>query len=277
MTMQYPPLIERLDRNTVRDSVRNRIQTLLPDWQPRPAGDSRYQAAIAHADQVYALRVYLNARTAGQLISHAQGADLDALGVLVGVERSNGQTDALYRQAIIDTNLASKPGTPEYLSAQVLAAGGSIVFDHSYALQTNRDVWIYILSSDSGSALYGTPSANLISTIDAYVNDDSRRLISDKYVVQTPTITEYQVDVDITGGIANSVAARLRGYAQTLTRLGGGVNAAGYIRAALNAGASNASVTLKQADGTALPGGAVDLAPVANAAYAVRDANVRVT
>ena len=273
MTMQYPPLIERLDRQTVEDSVRARIQTLLPQWQPRPAGDSRYQAAIAHADAVYALRVYLNARAASQLISFASGEDLDAIGAFIGVQRGNGQGDDAYRSAIIAQNQASKPGTPEYLDAQIATAAPA-VFDHSFALQSNRDVWIYVLSSDSGSALYGTPAATLITALQTYVNDESRRLISDNYVVQTPTITGYRVEADITGGNQPTILAMLRGYAQTLVRLGGGVTRAGYIRAALNAGASNASITLKQADNSALPGGAVDLAPVKDSAYSVRDNHI---
>ena len=286
MTMQ-PDVVERLDHNQVRASVRNLIQRYLPSWQPRPAGDSRYQAALAHADAVYALRVYLNLRGKAQTISGATDADLDDWGTFFDVPR-NGRLDDDYRQAIIDSNRASKPGTKAYLGAVITGTSVNI-FDWSYLTHDPDNtsttpaagtIRVYILSSDSGGNLFGTPNAALRTTVQTALNSDDEpnpKLISDTYEVLAPTITRYRVEVDATGGVNNTIASRLRGFAQTLTRLGRGITVAEYIAATLSYGASNATVTLKQGDGTALAGGAVDLAPVANAAYAVRDSDITVT
>ena len=286
MTM-YSPIIEELNLQQRRDAIRDRVQFYLPQWQPRPAGDSRLQAVYGHADEEHLLLAHLNQRVHAQTFSGSSGADVDDYAARFGITR-NGRTDDELKAAIVSYTESSQAGTIEFTDRVIRAVSGSI-FDWSHLIHDPTSptttppagtVRIYILSSDHGSALFGTPTATLRTAVQTALNADTgddAKIISDTFAVAAPTITEYRVEVTITGGQANAIASRLRGYAQTLTRLGQGVTAAGYIRATLNAGASNATVTLKQGDGSALAGGAVDLAPVANAAYAVRDANVTVS
>ena len=278
MTMQQlPSIIEPLDRAAILTRLTSRVQELLPGWQPRQAGDSIWACVQEFANTLYLLRQYLNARGASQLIDFALELDLDQLGKLMQVDRGT-LGDEAYRQAILNRPARTQPGLEDVIIANAMAASGNVT-DVEVDDTTGYNLIIRILSNDFGSNVPGTPTATLISTVQAYLRDKSRTVAGILQTVQAPTITAYQVavQVDLISGAGVTLAdvrTALQAYAASIRKIGRGVNRAWFVDAAIAAGADNATATLSDGAGTAHPG---DIAAVEHQAFAVYPVDVTVT
>ena len=138
------------------------------------------------------------------MLSHATGDDLDNIAANLDTERlviteSTDTTDAvtesdealrLRAQAAFEgMSVAGPSAAYEYFAR---SASGKVAAVRATS-PSPAEVVIAILSSDGD----GTPSAELISTVQAAVNDEDTRPLGDRVTVQGAEIIEYAIDATL--------------------------------------------------------------------------------
>ena len=278
MTMQYPDIIDRPSRQDLVNQLIERLRGPegYPRWREREAGDAIQVFADAAGTIIYLGRQYANARIASQLLPWATGQGLDDLGVILGIARTAGQSDADYRQVLTTRPALTAAGTEDWYDEHARAVDSRVIAVQSTSPSAGS-VTVNILSSEDEGGVPGTPSAGLPTVVQTYLRQTDLQLVGSTVTVTAPTIREYRVACDATvpaGLTLAQVQVALQAYSRTILDIGTAVTRAGYSAAALAAGATNAVVTLQDAGGTAQPG---DLAAVAGTAYSVRPARIVVT
>ena len=175
------------------------IQSVAHLWQPRET-DPLYQGAESMAAYGFALLSFLNNRSISLFLPQMSGADLDNLAALFDIERGT-RDDAQLRNAIMTEPRARiVVGTEDAIEYFTTQASDAII-DVSLDVQSNRDVWVYILVNDSitppATLLMGVPSDALRTAVQTYINNRSRKSIIDNYIVQRPTVTRFYGAVSV--------------------------------------------------------------------------------
>ena len=206
-----PTIIEELDFETILIEVKAAMVAAFPEEQ---------QAAVAAATELESeplniiaqavayrellLREGINEGAAACLLSHATGDDLDNIAANLDTERlviteATDTTDAvtesdealrLRAQAAFEgMSVAGPSAAYEYFAR---SASGKVAAVRATS-PAPAEVVIAILSSDGD----GTPSAELIATVQAAVNDEDTRPLSDRVTVQAAEIIEYAIDATL--------------------------------------------------------------------------------
>lgn len=158
--------------------------------------------AIAYREML--LRQRINEGAAASMLSHATDDDLDNIAANLDTERlviteATDTTDAvmesdealrLRAQAAFEgMSVAGPSAAYEYFAR---SASGRVAAVRATS-PSPAEVVIAILSSDGD----GTPSAELISTVQAAVNDEDTRPLGDRVTVQGAEIIEYAIDATL--------------------------------------------------------------------------------
>ncbi len=195
------------------------------------------------------LRARVNDAARATMLATATGADLDNLAALLGVARltlTPADPDAIPPVAAVmegDASLRSRTQlslegfstagpTGAYLFHALSASGD--VLDASVTSPSPGDVVVTVLSRLGN----GAPSAELVATVAAAINDERVRPLCDNAITQAASITPYVVTAALTmlpgpdPEVARASAeAAVRAYVADAHRLGRAVRLSGLYRA----------------------------------------------
>ena len=209
--LPLPTIIEALDFETILAEVKAVMVAAFPaDQQSAVAAALGLESeplniiAQAMAYRELLLRQRINEGAAACMLSHSTGDDLDNIAANLDTERltitaATDTTDAvmesdealrLRAQAAFEgMSVAGPSAAYEYFAR---SASGQVA-DARATSPSPAEVVIAILSSDGD----GTPSAELIATVQAAVNDEDTRPLGDRVTVQGAEIIEYAIDATL--------------------------------------------------------------------------------
>lgn len=159
------------------------------------------------------IRARINDAVRANLLAFAGGADLDHLAAFYDVVRLEGEPDTgLRARTIVAIRGRSTAGPRDWYRTAAFAADPNVADVAVYRPGTGPDITVAILARDNN----GVPSAELLATIDAVMQSNSVRAISDR--VTTVAATQASADVvadiwlllDAPAAIFDGLADRLR-------------------------------------------------------------------
>ncbi|MHC5177433.1 baseplate assembly protein [Serratia rhizosphaerae] len=208
-----------------------------------------------------------NAGVLATLLAYARGADLDQLGANFGIYRlvitpaddtPVPPTDAVMegddafrlriRLSWYARNTAGSIQAYEYFA---LSADGAVRDAKAYGPQEDKaispgHVEVYVLSNDGS----GVPGQALLDTVDAALNADFIRPLTDYVVVKAATLIEYAVTATLitgSGPDAQTVMAAakqaMQRYADSVHRIGVPLSIAGVYKALKQPGVEDVTLT----------------------------------
>ncbi|HHD7442489.1 TPA: baseplate J/gp47 family protein [Citrobacter braakii] len=211
------------------------------------------------------------------LLAYAKGADLDQLGANFDVVRlvitpaddttipptpAVMESDDSYRHRIqLSWYARNTAGSIEAYRYFALSADSSVLDAVPYGPQewtgivSDGHVWVYVLSNTGD----GTPDQTLLDTVNAALNAEFVRPLTDYVTVKAPTITNYQITATLKVGkgpdaetVKQAALDAAQRYADSVHRIGSIVSLAGIYRALKQPGVDDVVLTAPTA--TITPG-----------------------
>jgi phage-related baseplate assembly protein len=217
------------------------LAAMLADLQARDSAfdalvesDPAFKILEVCAYRETLLRQRVNDAAKAIMLAYATGADLDNLVALFGVERLDGESDSALR-------LRGHIALEGYSTAGPI---GSYTFHALSASAEVKDVDIF--SPEPGEVVVtvlstvddGTPSPELLTLVDATLNDETIRPLTDFVTVQAATLVEFTVDAELYlyGGpdaetVRDEAETRLLAYVEDHHRLGHDITLSGLFAA----------------------------------------------
>lgn len=269
-----PDIVEPLDYETVLAELRADLVARAPHLAPVLALESEDINIVLEvvAYRVIIERQRINDAARGVMLAEATGGDLDNLAALFAVERL----------VITPADDAARPPVPAVLEsdaslrrrAQVALEGftnagsrGAYIFHGLSASGLVRDIGVE--SPNPGDVVIsvlshegqGDASVELIDTVEAVVNGEAIRPLTDNVTVQSAAIQTYQIDAELTfyeGPDASVVSAAAQeavaAYVDQTSMLGFDVTRSGLFAALHQPGVQNVDLTAPAADLVIGPG-----------------------
>ncbi|MBI2235385.1 MAG: baseplate J/gp47 family protein [Magnetospirillum sp.] len=204
-----PDVVEALSYEQILADMRADLVAKDPSFSALLESDPAIKVLEVAAYREMVLRQRVNDAGRAVMLASAQGADLDNLGAFYGVERlvvDPGDDTAIpprprvmeshdrYRQriqlALEGFSTAGPAGAYEFHS---LSASG-LVKDVDVASPSPSTIVVTILSTIGD----GTPSAELLATVEAALADEDVRPLGDRVTVEAAEIVPYQVEAVLT-------------------------------------------------------------------------------
>lgn len=205
--LPLPDVIESLDYESILAELMASLQALDPDYSVEPH-DPAYKVLEACAYRELLLRQRINQAAQAVMLPYATGTDLDNLAAFYGVERlleSAGDPDAI------------PPIEPTYESDERLRTRVLLAFDQYstagagdtyrfYALSASADVKDVDIQSPTPGQVQvtvlstqgnGEPDPSLVAAVDAVLNDEKVRPLTDEVMVQAATVVNYSIEATL--------------------------------------------------------------------------------
>lgn len=264
---QLPPpdVIETLDYEAIVTRLHEKFKEAYPEHADFLESDPATELIELVADLSMILRQRVNDASREVMLASATGTNLDHLGALMGVQRlvlaeadpdAIPPTEAVYEadndfrsriQASLEGFSVAGPEGAYKSHARTIAG----VKDVSVESPAPGDVDVYILSNDAK----GIPSATLISRVDAVLNDEDVRPLTDNVTVRSCTTIDYQLiaNLEIEEGPDSQVVkaeayARIESYLNNQHRLGSTVSLSGIYAALHSSGVRKVTLSNPTAD-----------------------------
>lgn len=202
------------------------------------------------------------------LLAYAKGADLDQLGANFDVARfirkpadsttipptpAEMESDDSYRHRIqLSWYARNTAGSIEAYRYFALSADSSVLDAVPYGPQewtgtvSDGHVWVYVLSNTGD----GTPDQPLLDTVNAALNAEFVRPLTDYVTVKSPAITNYQITATLKVGkgpdaetVKQAALDAAQRYADSVHRIGAIVSLAGIYRALKQPGVDDVILT----------------------------------
>jgi phage-related baseplate assembly protein len=218
--------------------------------------------AVSYRELVLRQRVNDAARSV--MVAYARGGDLDALGALFGVPRFTitpagppsvpvaiMESDDDYRRRIVLAPEGYSVAGPEGAYIFHASSASPDVLDAAVTSPEPGEVLVAILSR-SGD---GTPAPEVLAAVEARLNDDTIRPLTDLVTVVAADIVPFTVEASIAfmagpdrAVVLQTARDRLDSYLAAARRLGRDVNRAGIIAALHPEGVQNVILAEPAAD-----------------------------
>lgn len=264
--LSAPDVVEQLDFETIFAAMLADLKERDPMFTALVESDPAYKILEVCAYRELLIRARVNDAAKSVMLAYAAGSDLDHLAAAYGVERllvDAGDPDAV------------PPVDPTYedddalrrrvqLAPESWTCAGSSGAYRYHALSASAAVKDAIVQSpDPGEVLVtvlstagdGTPSAELISAVDAALSDETVRPLTDLVTVQGAQIVTYNIEAALTlytGPDAEVVRSRAEAaalsYAQSQHALGRDITLSGIFAALHQSGVQNVTLTAPAAD-----------------------------
>lgn len=259
-----PQVVEPLSFEAIFAAMLADFQNRYPQFSATVESDPVMKALEVGAYQILLLRQNFNERAVSMLIAHAAGADLDNLAAFYSVTRlvvtaadpDTGAAavmetdDALRRRVLLAPDSFSVAGPASAYIFHALSADGTIA-DAAATSPEPGHVLVSLLSA-SGN---GTASSDQISAVEAIVNADGVRPLTDQVTVASASIVNFNVvatlqlasgpDLDIVLTAAN---AALSAYLASRRKIGRLISASGIAGALQVEGVETVILTSPVAD-----------------------------
>jgi phage-related baseplate assembly protein len=208
-----------------------------------------------------------NAGVLATLLAYAKGADLDQLGANFDIYRlvitpADNTTippteavmegdDAFRLRIRLSWYARNTAGSIQAYEYFALSADGAVLDAKAYGPQEDDaiapgHVEVYVLSNDGG----GVPAQALLDTVDAALNADFIRPLTDYVVVKAATLIEYAVTATLIIGsgpdaqtVMEAAKAAMQRYADSVHRIGVPLSIAGVYKALKQPGVEDVTLT----------------------------------
>lgn len=255
--LPVPKMVETLDAEVILAEMREDLIARAPELESVLDLESEVAAKILEvcAYREVLIRARINDAGRAVMLASSTGADLDNLGALLGVARQLAgdisEFDDDYRTRI---QLALEGfSTAGPVGAYVFwgLSASPDVKDVGVASPAPGQVEITVLSRIDN----GIPTAELIATVDAVLNADDVRPLTDQVIVQAAAITDYTVEASLTlfGGpdsdvVIDAAKTAVDAYVEARHRLGHDITVSGLHAALHQAGVQKVALTSPAAD-----------------------------
>lgn len=202
-----PDIIEALDFETILATRTADFLQRYPEFSAFVESDPAIKLLEVAAFQELNFRQRANDAARACMLAYAGGSDLDNLAALFGVTRRvlieadaqnntapvlESDTD-LRRRTVLAPDSYSVAGPASAYVFYALSADGDVL-DASATSPAAGEVVVSILSREGD----GTASAELIASVDAVLNADTVRPLTDLVTVQTASITTFDITAQLT-------------------------------------------------------------------------------
>lgn len=268
--LPVPDAVEQIDFETI-------LSEIIADFLVRMAGEGVEYTALLESDPLYKMaecaayrevlvRQRANESAQGVMLARAVGTDLDQLGANVNVARlliDAGNPDAVppipptyesdddFRARIqLSFEGYTTAGSEGSYVFHSLSADGDVK-DAAAVSPTPGVVDVYILSRTGN----GTAPAPLVAKVDAALNAEDIRPMTDQVTVRSATILPFVVEAVLTmypgpdpEVVRQAAVKQLDAYIAGVQRIGYDVTRAGIIGALVQPGVQNVALTQPAAD-----------------------------
>jgi phage-related baseplate assembly protein len=188
-----PEIIEELDFETILAAMIADLQARDPSYTEILESDPGIKILEVAAARELILRQRVNDALQATLLRYAGGADLDNLATFYAVTRLEDESDEALRVRVIERIMGSSTaGGAAWYRYQALTAS-ELVKDAAVSSPAPGEVLVNILSTQGN----GTASSGLLSTVNAVLQSDSVRVITDVVTVASATINTVPVTAQV--------------------------------------------------------------------------------
>jgi len=192
-SLPAPAIIEELDFEQILQAMIADLQARDPSYTEILESDPGVKILEVAAARELLLRQRVNDALRATLLRFATDTDLDNLAAFYGLIRLAGETDEALRVRTIERIMGSSTaGGAAWYRFQALSASPD-VRDALVSSPAPGEVLVSILSAQGD----GTASTELIEDVEAVVNSDAVRVITDTVTVQGATITVVPVTAEV--------------------------------------------------------------------------------
>lgn len=192
-TIPDPEIIESLDFETILQEMLADLQARDPSYTEILESDPGVKLLEVAAARELILRQRVNDALRATLLRFATGADLDNLAAFYGVTRLTNEADEALRDRVIERIMGSSTaGGAAWYRYQALSAS-PLVRDAAISSPAPGEVLVSILSTQGD----GTASSGLLATVDAVLQSDSVRVVTDVVTTASATINTVPVTAQI--------------------------------------------------------------------------------
>lgn len=264
--LPFPAVIEPLDFETIFAGMLADLIARYPDFDALVESDPTYKVLEVAAYRELGIRQRVNDSAKAITLAFAVGSDLDQVAALYNVPRlviDPGDPNAFPPRDPVyesDTDLRRRVQLA-YEGFSTAGPDGAYLFyslgahaqvlDASVYSPTPGEVVVSVLVRDGD----GTAGAEVLAAVDAALNADSVRPLTDHVTVQSAAIVPFAVNASLTlypGPDSDVVLAdamtRLNAYIADNHRLGRDITRAGLVAALCTAGVQNVALTAPAAD-----------------------------
>lgn len=202
-----PDVVEPLDFETILAAILADFATRLPGFDAFLESDPAMKLMEAFAYRELLLRQRVNDTARAVMVAYASGADLDHIAALFGVTR------------LVVTPADPVTGAPAVMEGDAELRLRVLLAPDSYSVAGPRLAYIFHALSASGDALdvaatspspgevvisvlsrlgNGTASPELLAAVEAVVNADDVRPLTDAVTVQSATIVVFAIEAELT-------------------------------------------------------------------------------
>lgn len=264
--LPFPAVVEPLDFETIFAAMRADLLLRYPAFSALLESDPAYKLLEVAAYRELILRQRINDAAKAVTLAYAVGSDLDQIAARYNVARLlitpanpsalppvpavyESDTDLRRRVQLAFEGLSTAGPVGAYLF-HTLGADGDVL-DASVESPTPGLVVVSVLAR-SGD---GTASAALQAAVDAALNAESVRPLTDQVQVRSATIVPFAVEALLTlypgpdaAVVLADAQARLNAYTAANHRLGRDITRAGLIAALCTAGVQNVALATPATD-----------------------------
>ena len=253
-----PSLIEDLDYEAIFEEMLERFQTLEPSYTALTESDPVYKVLEVAAYFRLLDRQRINEAALATMVAYASGDDLDGVGARFNVERlviveaddsvtppieaEYEDDDAFRRRILLALEGISTAGSVGSYQYHALSAH-SLVADVSAIMPSAGTVLVSVLSKAGD----GTADQEVLDAVEAALNAEDVRPLTDEVIVQSAQIVEYggSAVLYIEEGpeiepVLAAAQASLDAYTQNQLRLGRNIRKAAIHAALMVTGVQNA-------------------------------------
>lgn len=265
--LPFPAVVEPLDFETIFAAMLADLRVRAPQFSALVESDPAYKLLEVCAYRELLLRQRVNESAKAVTLAYAVGSDLDHIASRYNVQRlvvDPGDPNALPQPRLpvleSDTDLRrrtqlafegfSTAGPDGAYLFHALGADGQVL-DVSVYSPAPGDVVVAVLSRIGD----GTADAQLLAAVDAALNAERVRPLTDRVFVQTAEVVPFTVTASLTlypgpdaAVVLADATARLQAFVAENHRLGRDITRAGVIAALCTAGVQNVSLPAPASD-----------------------------
>ena len=264
--LPFPAVVEPLDFEVILQAMKDQFQALMPDYTAWVESDPAQKLLELAAYRELGVRQRVNDSAKAIMPAYAIGSDLDQIAARYNVARLvidpgdpaavpprdpvyEADADLRRRMLLAFEGLSTAGPVGAYLFHTLSASGD--VLDASVESPTPGLVVVSVLSRTGD----GTASSPLQAAVDAALNAETVRPLTDTVQVRSATIVPFAVDATLTlypgpdtAVVMADAEARLLAYVADNHRLGRDITRAGLIAALVTAGVQNVGLATPAAD-----------------------------
>lgn len=265
-TLPAPDIVEELSFETILAAMLADLQARDPNFTALVESDPAYKILEVCAYREVIVRQRVNDAARATMLAYAVKSDLDQIGALFSVARLEitpadpqaippvaavMESDTDFRRRIqLSLEGFSVAGPKGAYVFHSLGADGDVL-DASATSPAPGEVLISVLSRTGD----GTADAGLLTAVEATLNDESIRPLTDDLTVQSATIVNYTVEAQIytfpgpdSAAVMAAANAALDAYIEASHRLGRDVTLSGIYAALHQPGVQRVELTEPAAD-----------------------------